>query len=441
MDAETRARLRRLGVVKGARELKPARRTKERRQPEHPIILPGADGHVDDDGEEMPIEALLPRAQLVLTDVGQCLVLDTVYPPGHQHAHLPLSSLLRHKPGSLSAYCGDDRLEQLDFRDFLFLDTETTGLSGAGTLAFMVGTGFYETGAVGDVFVVRQFFLRDHGDEAAMLYLLEALVEEKAAVVTFNGRSFDLPLLDSRFLMNRMSSSLLDLPHVDLLPPSRRLWRRRVGSCALGNLERQLLKMERSHEDVPGWLIPGLYRDYLLTGDGRELLRVFYHNEIDMLSMVALLSAMAALVGDPGAAQDAVDVYSLGKWQADLGLTAASEQNLRQAADGELQLDLYHEALHHLGLLLKRAGRYEEAVPVWQQIAATSYSDVSAHVELAKHYEWRDKDLALAITWTENALRLVEGASTRLVPAVAELEHRLSRLQRKWERRSPDAQE
>jgi uncharacterized protein YprB with RNaseH-like and TPR domain len=340
----------------------------------------------------------------------------------------------------LALYNSEERLHQVDFQDFLFLDTETTGLSGAGTFAFMVGVAFFEKGSAEDALVVRQYFLRDHSDEPAMLMLLDNLLASKAGLVTFNGRSFDLPLLNSRFIMNRMPTSLMALPHVDLLLPSRRLWRRRLGSCALSALEQNLLGVARSTEDVPGWLIPGIYRDYLRTGDGRELRRVFYHNELDLLSMVTLTGRVTGLIEDSDSKRDPIDELSLGIWQAKLGLTSEAESSLRSALRQDLPLHFYRQGLQELGLLLKRTERREEAVPIWQQAASTSFDRVDAHIELAKHYEWQHRDLEAAIMWSHEALRLVErwGSTVRAAPVREHLTHRLSRLERK--KASSDAQ-
>lgn len=285
----------------------------------------------------------------------------------------------------------------------------------------MVGVGFFD----GNVFITRQYFLRDHGDEPAMLTLLDDLLAQKAGIVSFNGRSFDLPLLDGRYLMNRISGRVLALPHLDLLHPARRLWRKRLGSCALGSLEQTLLHVRRTHADVPGFAIPGMYHDYLRTGDGREIARVFYHNEIDLLSMVTLTTRLMELLHRPDSAHP-VDVYSLGKWQAALDMADLSEQQLKLAVQGDLPLNLYHKALYELGWLLKRNGRRAEAVPLWQQIAATTFDDVTAHIELAKFYEWHEPDLAQATRWTEQALQLTTNPLIR-----NKLHHRLSRLQRK----------
>jgi len=418
MNQEALARLRRLGVVRGTRHLKPVSHPSTAGQS---VVTPP---RAPDDGEPQPLPALLPGLTLAETPEGACFVLDRVYPLHHQHGSDRLDSLLQQQPGYAATFCAEPRLESLDFREFLFLDTETTGLAGAGTLAFMVGVAFFE----GDAFVTRQYFLRDHGDEPAMLYLLDELLAQRPALITFNGRSFDLPLLDGRFLLNRMLSDLRDRPHMDLLLPARRLWRLRLDSCALSALERSLLGLQRSQEDVPGWLIPSLYNQYLLTGDGREMARVFYHNRIDLLSMVTLAARIVRQVAAPDPGDHPIDLLALGRWLVHLGRFAEAEQVLRLAVVPELPTPFYQQGLIQLGQLLKRVGRRHEAVTVWQQLACTSFDDVTAHVELAKYYEWHGNDPAAAHMWTEQALSLLAGSQSSLR---AELEHRRRRLERK----------
>ncbi|PID85691.1 MAG: hypothetical protein CSB13_06775 [Chloroflexi bacterium] len=434
MDEKLRKKLRRLGVSKGTRQLKSAPKPNLTVKPMSRLNVEkslSASFHEGFDSPQ-PIDTLLPGIRREETAEGHCYVLDKVYPLTYQHGQDLLQDLLKLSPASTLVFIKDPRLAKLDFHDFLFIDTETTGLAGAGTLAFMVGAAFFEQGSTGDVFVVRQYFLRDHGDEPAMLLLLDELLAEKAGLITFNGRSFDIPLLDNRFLMNRMASDIRDKPHIDLLPPARRLWRQRLGSCALGNLEETLLGLRRTQEDVPGFLIPGLYRAYLRHGDARELTRVFYHNQIDMVSMVTLASRVIRQFAHADPHDHPIDLYSLGKWQAALGKLETAEQTLKQAVQGDLPLETYHKVLGELAGLLKRQDRHIEAVPYWQQLAATSFDRVDAHVELAKFYEWREPDLAAAITWTEQALALSQSWTPARAHIVQpELEHRLARLQRK----------
>ena len=431
MNSELQDRLRRLGVVIGPRTLKPAPPVPK--EPETPVYQepePALEYNTADD--EIPaLETLLPGGRLVETELGACFVLDKVYPANYQHGADTLSDLVSMSLDTAARFCDDARLSVLDFKDFLFLDTETTGLMGAGTLAFMVGIGFWE----GDAFVVRQYFLRDHGDEPAMLLLLATLLEERPGLITFNGRTFDLPLLDNRYLMNRLDglgADLLERPHIDLLPPARRLWRRRLGSCALGSLEQTLLGVRRTEEDAPGWLIPSLYMNYLRTGDARELVRVFYHNRLDMLSMVTLAARILRHFGDPQQGDHALDLVSLARWQQKLGMTANAEMVLRMAVEEENSLDIYHQVLSDLGALLKRDGRRPEAVSYWQQIAVTTLDTVEAHVELAKYYEWETQDLGSALSWTQQAITLVRSWSARDAALVEdELFHRKARLERK----------
>ena len=427
MDQDLQNRLRRLGVARGVRDLRGGKRiqtqTHSRQQ---------SDAIVGDKGRVMSLEQLFPRGRYEQTADGACFIVDRVYSLTFRHGSHHLKSLLDQSPKDAALFCKDERLAHLAFRDFLFLDTETTGLAGAGTLAFMVGVAFIERGSAADVLIVRQYFLRDHADEIAMLLLLNDLLEQKAGLVTFNGRTFDLPLLSNRYLMNRIPSRLLEVPHLDLLPPARRLWRNRFGSVALGNLEKELLGVHRTEDDIPGWLIPSLYNDYLRSGDASEMYRVFYHNQLDMLSMVTLTGETIRQFSNANSDDHPTDLFGLGKWQADLGLVNAAEMNLRLAASGDLPLELYHQALKHLGALLKRNNRRQEAVPVWQQWAATTLDDVEAHVELAKHFEWQERDLDKAKMWTARALTLVGHLAPRIA-AIARppLEHRMARLERK----------
>lgn len=434
MGEDRLERLRRLGIVKSARDLKPA---SPQREISNKVSEPGSkpDMTAGDMGNQ-PLEILLPGGRTVETEYGSCFVLDHVYPITHQHGDEQLAGLQGLPTAVAATICQDNRLADFRFEDFLFLDTETTGLYGAGTIAFMVGAAFYESDQTGrQVFVVRQYFLRDHGDESAMLHLLSELLAKRPALVTFNGRSFDLPLLETRYLMNRLDGvigDLLERPHVDLLPPARRLWKRRIGSCSLNSLEQNLLGLQRNREDVPGWAIPGLYMDYLRTGDARDLLRVFYHNRIDLLSMVTLTRRIVDQFSRPQPIDHPLDLVSLARWQLALGLKTEAEQSLRLMVEQDLPLDHFHSALHELAMLLKRDGRRDEAVLFWKQIAVSSLDDVTAHVELAKHYEWHDQDLVVAHHWTEQALALAEtGQTFNATIQREELQHRLDRLKRK----------
>jgi hypothetical protein len=278
-----------------------------------------------------------------------------------------------------------------------------------------------------------------------MLLFLADLLSERPGLITFNGRSFDLPLLDNRYVIQRLDNRIGDLisrPHIDLLHPARRLWRRRIGSCSLNSLEKKILKLERSQEDVPGWMIPGLYMDYLRSGDATELLRVFYHNRLDMLSMVVLTTRIIQQFEQAQDIVDPLDLLSLARWQNALGMTSEAESTLLHAAKQEMPLEHFHLALHEMGMLLKRSGRRKEAALQWQQIAVTHVEGLTqrqlaleAHVELAKYFEWHQHDLTEAHHWTQLAISLATSWDTRRSTlAIADLQHRLARLERKLSR-------
>ena len=433
MEEKWQAKLKRLGVTKGARDLKLPENEAGTTRPT------AGDGGAarfqrSDDAEwdeAVPLDRLLPGLHLQTNSLGECQVQERVYPVSYRHGGHTLAELADYSHQAAGFHL-DGLAADRPFRDYLFLDTETTGLAGANVVAFLVGVAYYD----GDAFVVRQYFMRDFEDEAAMLELLAALLADKAGLITFNGRSFDVPLLESRYMMNRLDVHMGKLsakPHLDLLHPARRMWRARLGSCALTSLEDSLLAIERTEEDVPGWLIPRLYEDYLRSGDGRELARVFYHNEIDLLSMASLGARLLRQFDQPGQDDPTQDLVSLGRWQAHLQQHKAAEASFRLALQAnDSSLADFQQAAANLAMLLKRQERRDEAADLWRQIAVTSIDDVEAHVELAKHYEWHANDLDAARRWTAAALALVNRWGTaRRQLAEPELQHRLERLERK----------
>ncbi|HDQ71659.1 MAG TPA: hypothetical protein ENN19_06125 [Chloroflexi bacterium] len=421
MRDDLQRRLRELGVVKGVREL---------------ATLPTR--------PQIAIEDLVP-GRFHTTSHGRCFVVESTYPLEHRHGDRSLSQFLDLKPGDLAQLGQDQTLNLVDPAKACFIDTETTGLSGgAGTMAFMVGLGFFEAGA----FHVHQYFLRDPGDEPAMVETLAKQLFRFEYLVSFNGITFDVPILENRFILARIPPPTGNLPHLDLLHPARRLWRYALPSCALGSLEVEVLGVQREQADVPGGVIPYLYRDYLRTGDAREMKRVLYHNEIDVLSLATLAVRLHRAFADPWGETvrsepelGGAEFYGLARWYARDGRDEEAERAYRVAIaaplapskEDSLPPDVRARALRDLGLLLKRAGRRDEAFGYWQQLALESRDDVGAHVELAKHFEWHVENLALAAGWTRAALAQVSTwpPGLRRDTTEAELVHRLERLERK----------
>ncbi len=428
MNGDIRDRLRRLGVHKGAADLKPATArgdSPSRRESPHAAS-----------NDQPPVSAPLWNLEQQ-TAFGVAYLRRTVYPAQHRHGGWMLQQALDHPQRVLERLNGG---APVDLRRAVFLDTETTGLAGgAGTLVFLVGLGYFAAGPAGsaepeiDSFIVDQYFLHEPAQEAAMLAALDAHLSGRQSLVTFNGRGFDVPLLETRYTLARIAPALSDLAHLDLLLPARRAWRSELGSCSLGSLEYHMLDVRRDQQDIPGFLIPELYREYLHTREPAEMQRVMYHNLHDILSLVALVTRLGNAVdapASPGEYLAAGQYYERhAQWREAEEIYSAA-----LAALGQGNLFQQQRVLHQMAVCLKRQERYAQAAPYWRRLAETG--DADAWLELAKHYEWREVDLAQALTCSRAALGLCREPYAR-----AEVAHRIERLDRKLSLHSQQSQQ
>lgn len=331
---------------------------------------------------------------------------------------------------------------------FIFFDLETTGLSGgAGTYAFLVGCAWFDqTGA----FITRQHVLARAADERPMLDIVARRFNTAGALVSFNGRSFDAPLLETRFLYHRLPWTAGRLPHVDVLHPARRFWRTaaaagEMSSCSLATLERQLLGAHRV-DDVPGFEVPGRYFDFIRTGDARPLAGVLEHNRMDLLSLAGLTARLLRMVNEgPGAAGDAREAVALGRVFERAGLPTRATESYERALSFPTRgrgdaggLLVRVEALRALAQMARRCRRHDVAAERWRQVLEVPGCPRAVAREaaeaLAVHHEHRVRDLASARTF---ALRTLEiGLATTRNQAVR---HRLERIERKMSaERSPE---
>ncbi len=415
MNNDLRDRLRRLGVHKGAANLKTLKpsleaQVEQARKTTHPTSLPR--------GEEL--SALTPTR----TPYGYAWASRASYTLDHQHGNRTLASSLTPAPEFIAQFATRREAESVMLRDALFLDTETTGLAGgAGTLAFMVGLGYFED----ERFVVEQFFLRDPGQEAAMLCEIDRRVNSRAHLVTFNGRVFDVPLLESRFILSRIAPSFEDKTHLDLLMPARRVWRGSLDSCSLGSLEYHLLGVERTQRDVPGAVIPWMYREYLSAGGGdlnEDMQRVMYHNLHDILSMVTLTSRLADAILQPGSAEEQ---FTAARYYERAKSLDEAEQGYRKVLWGAgegLRESLHLSASRRLARMLKKQGRATEAVDHWRALADAD--DAEGLIEMAKHYEWCERDVTGAMAFALRARCVSEDVDVR-----SAITQRIERLEKK----------
>jgi uncharacterized protein len=363
------------------------------------------------------------------TPRGEVFAAEQTYPSTFIYGSSPLLSSL---PLSfISQWANDPLLSSLPLSKFAFLDTETSGLAGGtGTYAFLVGVARFNNGQ----FLLKQFFMRDPAEEPALLEGLAHFLAPCEALVTFNGKAFDAPLLSTRYRLHQIPNPYKGYSHLDLLPLARRLWRDRLESRALKYLEEHVLGLKRSTDEVPGYEIPWLYFDYLRTGDARPLAGVFYHNAMDVVAMAALLAHMNEMVQNPfdGKVQHGLDFIALGKLFEELGHWDEAARLFERGLESGLDESDFGVATRRLAILQKKRGDLAEAIRLWELAARQGH--LYAFIELAKHYEHRERDLKSALKWTGSALKQ---AAKMDLPAyvrqfwINEIEHRLERLKRK----------
>ena len=377
--------------------------------------------------------------RLISTRRGEAFVYEQTYAADYRHGWSPL------QPDApldlMAAWAQDARLTEMPPESFAFLDTETSGLAGGtGTFAFLVGVGRFEPSASGQIFHLLQFFMRDPGEEPALLEALADFLAPCTALVTYNGKAFDAPLLATRYTLHSIPIPFEGYSHVDLLHLARRLWRDRLPSRTLKYIEENVLAAPRTSEEVPGYEIPWLYFDYLHTGDANPLKGVFYHNAMDIVALAALFSHTAAMLHDPfdERIQHGLDVIALAKLHEDLDRWDMAARLYERGLEMDLGVEDFWKAVRRLAVLQKRRGDLEEAVRWWEQAAAQGH--VYACVELAKYYEHRMRDYLEAQKWVEFALEVVHNGDLpvyMLQHWQAELEHRHQRLAGKSNSKPP----
>jgi uncharacterized protein YprB with RNaseH-like and TPR domain len=371
-----------------------------------------------------PVERVLD-GELLDTGEGSILVVRREYALSHRHGGGLLAEALD-TPLPLLARLARVEGEVGDAEGLLFLDTETTGLAGGtGTYAFLVGVAMVQGARI----AVHQYFMRDFDDEPALLAALEPLLSRASAVVTFNGAGFDLPLLETRFVLARRRWPSA-LPHLDLLRPARRVWTGWLTDCRLSTLESAVLGHTRE-DDVPGAFIPLIYFDYLRSRRAAPLRRVFEHNRADVLTLVALVGWFGRALAE-GAGLCPEELAGLGRLWEPVDLERALGC-YRAALAGGLPGPIARWARLRLAWWEKRAARWDAARTLWEAARDHEVFDPRPWEELAKYHEHRARDLTAARTIVEDALGLARaaGAASRVLEAFA---YRLERLNRRLAR-------
>jgi uncharacterized protein YprB with RNaseH-like and TPR domain len=368
---------------------------------------------------ELPPTPHLPFAE-VETQHGRHYETEKLYERHRRHGSIGIADL-EDLPVDLLDTISNGLIRGVPPAKWCFLDTETTGLAGgSGTYAFLIGVGRITPQG----FRVRQFFMREFGEEASQLSALHEHLKQFEVLITYNGRTFDQPLLETRFRMVRQRPPFSTLEHLDLLFGARRLWNLRFDSCRLVDLENQILGVERQG-DLPGEMIPYFYFEYLRTHEIFRLMPIFHHNAVDILTLACLTAIVPRAFHAPDQAQfaHAAEMVGLARWwrQADQHENALAL--FRQALDRELPDDLLFRTMWDVAALEKKLGREHAALPMLTDLAsARNPWRVSAFTELAKYYEHRERNYAMALEMARNAFDLDPSDALR---------RRITRLEKK----------
>lgn len=323
---------------------------------------------------------------------------------------------------------GDNLLENteklfFDSDKLVFIDTETTGL-GAGSCPFLIGVAYYEN----DRLLLEQLFMRDLDDEEALLgYLISRFSD--MTVVSFNGKSFDIPLIKSRCVINSINTEHFALKQIDLLHLSRRIWKKRLESCRLGAIEEEILKFVRSN-DINGSLIPELYKKYLITGSSSDIIQIMTHNESDIVSMTVLLARLLRIEKDPVNQLDNInDVMHLGEYYFNGKQYEKARECLEAVIHTPTAPMTLYTAMKYLSLIEKHNRNWEQAVYYWHKMDRMSIGAIFPLIELAKYYEHTAGDAKKALLCTQKAALTAQKFQNKAV--LTEIKARQTRLNRK----------
>lgn len=362
--------------------------------------------------------------------------IENPYNLDTRYGKITISSGLQIGGDILACLSKDDTFRNLDLSTALFIDLETTGLSGGtGTIPFNVGMGYYKD----DKFWVVQYFLGDLSDEERMIQEMAQFFNDMnfQSLVTYNGKNFDIPLLETRFILYREPFPLSDLPHLDFMYPARNLWKHKYDNCRLSYLAQEVVQTGRT-EDIPSAEVPWRYFRYLQTGNYDLVEPILYHNQEDILSLLGVVIAGASIFIEEGedCLADAMDFFGAGNIMEKIGDTEKSVEFLEKALNGNLSDDVTTMAKMKLSYHFKRNQEWDKAVAIWREI--TSLANISTeHLfsfrELAMYLEHKEKNYEEAIKIAEEGYVLSRGISSYYE---RDFEHRRARLKQKIKKQS-----
>ncbi len=360
------------------------------------------------------VEEML-SGEVVQTPYGEHFETERLWERHRRHGSMDISDLAE-LPEDLLSPLSAGAIDRAHPTRWAFLDTETTGLAGGtGTCAFLIGVGAIEPGG----FRLRQFFMRDYGEEASLLCRLSEHLAKFDVLITYNGKAYDQPLLETRFRLARARHPFDRLEHLDLLFGARRLWKLRLASCRLVELENRILGVERTG-DLPGEMIPYVYFEFLRTKQAFRLVPIFHHNAIDILSL-ACLTAIVPSAFRPGDGcglgamlRHGADLIGLARWLLANERAGEALELFRRAVQMGLPDHLLFQTLWDIATIEKRLGRTDAALATFAELAESRNPyRVRALQALAKHYEHRERNYAMALEMTRTALAIEDTSDNR----------------------------
>lgn len=357
--------------------------------------------------------------------------IENPYPLDVRYGKIKIADGLTISGNILSCLSKDPRFENLDLSTALFIDLETTGLSGGtGVIPFLVGMGYYRD----NKFIVAQYFLGDPGAEERMIKELNQFFSdmEFQSVITYNGKVFDIPLLETRYILKRQPFMLNELPHLDFLFPARSLWAHKLENCRLHSLALEVVKTGRT-EDIPSAEIPWRYFQYIQTGEYDLVEPILYHNQEDILSLLGVIIVGSQIFSeDPKSSKaDAMDFFGAGKVLEKFGQMEKSSLYFQKAIEGHLSNEIFLSARRRLSVQFKKNLDWDKAVSLWKEMASAeipSNNLLFSLRELAMYYEHKTKDYLEAKKMSEEGFVLARNFSAYYE---RDFSHRMERLRLK----------
>ncbi len=369
--------------------------------------------------------------RVVANEFGEHFQVERSFASHKHHGSVDIAALCE-LPANLLDAVSENEIAPIEPGRWAFLDTETTGLmGGSGTYAFLVGVGQITKQG----FQTRQYFMREYAEERSMLVALEEQLQEFDVLITYNGRSYDQPLLETRYRMNRQKPPFARLGHLDLLHGARRLWKMRLESCRLMQLEQEILGVCREG-DLPGELIPYVYFEYLRSQEALQLAPVFHHNAMDILTLACLTAIVPAAFRSTDTealsrlgVRRGAELAGIGRWLRKAGESEKALELFKRAVDAGLPDRYLFQTLWDIACLERKLQRRYDALRIFSELSSCRNEfRVPALEELAKFYEHEERNYALALDFTEQALSFESSAA---------LSHRKQRLQRRLAKPRP----